>query len=725
MSQLGTSRDASTSPDPFVVDAEARGDTTPTQESKPHEGSATSAELNHTSNANAVEEHDKKDKDEVSGDGGASSWGGQDMPRAYSPPRATTSTPPQPMDETRAQTSAIHSSDSANAQVPDLGLDPIGIVDAQKTSDGVGQSPYIAYLIRCGTLSSKRRYSEFASLREALVALHPTVIVPPIPSKHSLTDYAARQSKAKEDATIIARRKRMLQVFLNRVKDHPRLGSDVVFRRFLDGRWSWHEITSSPPLSTLPKSNLRAPASDPASSHASPAYLALPLPPANSTTQLKNPNQRFLDSEAFTERFRNHIQSSLEKTNRRVVKRWGESASDYAELGAVLNGFSLSESGLLANAIERTGQAADSTFMAIGSMLQEWETLFTEPLNEYSQFGSILQKLLRWRHLKHLQFELAQDALEAKKLQLEELERIETEASRLNSALESGGRGLVQGSESIGSSGAQGRDGVWDSVNSRGSTMRRSVYGSAAEPDASSAATHNKRESISDTGSPSTAATATLAGSSDKLADSEEWTDPSLSNSLNSASRPTSPPTATNGGSAFSGPQSRLNHSTNRPSGLSGAVNAGRSSLQTRRTAGSGGGAGSHQSAGSSGGGILGALSSTFHSVMDVDPETTRRNTISRLKDNCAQLEEALELTENDLRFATLSIQADLDRFQRQKVKDLREMALNFAKVHREFCRINLQSWKEAKDEVAKVTENNNGMPESSLARHNKKEGRS
>lgn len=173
------------------------------------------------------------------------------------------------------------------------------------------------------TLSSKHRYSEFASLREALVALHPTVIVPPIPSKHSLTDYAARQSKAKEDATIIARRKRMLQVFLNRVKDHDRLGKSIVFQRFLDGRWSWHEITSSPPLSTLPKSNLRSPASDPASPNASPAYLALPLPPANSTTPLKNPNQRFLDSEAFTERFRNHIQNSLEKTNRRVAKRWG------------------------------------------------------------------------------------------------------------------------------------------------------------------------------------------------------------------------------------------------------------------------------------------------------------------------------------------------------------------------------------------------------------------
>jgi hypothetical protein len=380
-----------------------------------------------------------------------------------------------------------------------------------------------------------------------------------------------------------------------------------------------------------------------------------------------------------------------------------------------LNGFSLSESGLLANAIERTGQAADSTFMAIGSMLQEWETLFTEPLNEYSQFGSVLQKLLRWRHLKHLQYELAQDALEAKKLQLEELERIEAEASRLNSALESGGRGLVRGGDvgsSSGGSAARGRDGVWDSVNARGSNMRRSVYGSAAEADDTAS-----RENHA--GSPQSAAVATLAGSSDKLADSEEWTDPSLTNSPNS--RSTSPPTATNGGSAFSGPQSRQNHSNARPGSLSGAVTAGRSSLQTRRTAGPIG----SQVGGTSGGGLLGALSSTFHSVMDVDPESTRRNTISRLKDNCAQLEEALELTEKDLRYANLAIQADLDRFQRQKVKDFREMALNFAKVHREFCRVNLENWKEAKEEVGKVTEGNTGMPEGSLVRHQKKEGRS
>jgi len=32
----------------------------------------------------------------------------------------------------------------------------------------------------------RRRYSEFASFRDALVRLFPTLIIPPIPEKHSM-----------------------------------------------------------------------------------------------------------------------------------------------------------------------------------------------------------------------------------------------------------------------------------------------------------------------------------------------------------------------------------------------------------------------------------------------------------------------------------------------------------------------------------------------------------
>lgn len=84
-----------------------------------------------------------------------------------------------------------------------------------------------------------RRYSEFASLRNALVSLHPTLVVPPIPEKHTMADYAAKPTKAKEDRDIIDQRKRMLAVFLNRCRRMKEVMEDGVFWRFLDPNSSW------------------------------------------------------------------------------------------------------------------------------------------------------------------------------------------------------------------------------------------------------------------------------------------------------------------------------------------------------------------------------------------------------------------------------------------------------------------------------------------------------
>jgi len=88
-------------------------------------------------------------------------------------------------------------------------------------------------------LQVKRRYSEFASLRETLVRLHPTLIIPPIPEKHTMADYAAKPTKAKEDVGIIELRKRMLAVFLNRCRRMKEVREDGVWWRFLDPNASW------------------------------------------------------------------------------------------------------------------------------------------------------------------------------------------------------------------------------------------------------------------------------------------------------------------------------------------------------------------------------------------------------------------------------------------------------------------------------------------------------
>lgn len=117
-------------------------------------------------------------------------------------------------------------------------------------------SPYIAYGIRTGVrgfefelvplifhsvqnAEARHRYSEFESLRDNLSRLYPTLIIPPIPSKQSIGDYAVKQGKAKEDAVLIARRKRLLQTFLNRLGRHPILSNEHIFHRFLDGEVSW------------------------------------------------------------------------------------------------------------------------------------------------------------------------------------------------------------------------------------------------------------------------------------------------------------------------------------------------------------------------------------------------------------------------------------------------------------------------------------------------------
>lgn len=90
----------------------------------------------------------------------------------------------------------------------------------------------------------RRRYSEFASLRDALTRLHPTLIIPPIPEKHTMADYAANPTNAKQDQQIIDLRKRMLAVFLNRCRRMEQVRTDGVWWRFLDPNSSWVSLGS-------------------------------------------------------------------------------------------------------------------------------------------------------------------------------------------------------------------------------------------------------------------------------------------------------------------------------------------------------------------------------------------------------------------------------------------------------------------------------------------------
>lgn len=155
----------------------------------------------------------------------------------------------------------------------------------------------------------------------------------------------------------------------------------------------------------------------------------------------------------------------MEKVNKRLMKRWTDAAGDWSEMGGGMNGFALrmgeedGGNGGLDEATEKVGMAVDAGYTLTNSMvrlglyslsqsleadcncspdgqLSRWEQEWTEPLQEYTQFSSIIKTLLKYRHQKHLQYESARELLESKRSTLEELERSELEAQRLAKALE-------------------------------------------------------------------------------------------------------------------------------------------------------------------------------------------------------------------------------------------------------------------------------------------------
>ncbi|KAJ5163990.1 uncharacterized protein N7500_005820 [Penicillium coprophilum] len=531
---------------------------------------------------------------------------------------------------------------------------PILITDAGKNHEGGGG--FIVYTIRTADLEVRRRYSEFASLRQTLVNLHPTLVIPPIPEKHSMADYAAKPTRAKDDAAIIDLRKRMLSVFLNRCRRMKEVREDGVWWRFLDPNVSWSEVLSSHPASSVPKNNLKAPPLDPA--NPSPAHGWLPIPSASAklkptggiTTTGGNtasptspsepeapsfpgpeilgrfpPESRklseqeldpyFINFEASTRELELLLQGNIEKVNRRTLSHLSALSADLMELGARYNGFSLSEqSPTVAAAIERIGQAADTSYIETEELSSALSASFAEPMRESAQFASVVRGVLRYRVLKRVQQEMTRDELSKKKTLLDSLERSELEAKRIEQYLN---RTSPQS----------------------GGTKPRSLSTSSASEAGNNAA---------------------MSADSGYKPAHDDSTSP--------------PPGSQTGGLKRSDPSVPGSPAHRKSSSGTFVANK-----------------------------IFGRISHAIHGFADVDPERTRRDQIGKTKESLIQLEQALEVSEKDVKDASAGVLHDLKRFQKDKEADLRRYMVAYARCHLDWARKNLETWTEAKDEVDKI----------------------
>jgi hypothetical protein len=115
-------------------------------------------------------------------------------------------------------------------------------------------------------------------------------------------------------------------------------------------------------------------------------------------------------------------------------------ATDLAELGARYNAFSLSEPApSVAAAVERVGQAVDSSYLATEELASSMGASFAEPMRESAQFAGVVRSVLRYRILKRVQQEMTKDELARKRALLDSLERSEGEAKRIEQYLNTAG----------------------------------------------------------------------------------------------------------------------------------------------------------------------------------------------------------------------------------------------------------------------------------------------
>ena len=118
---------------------------------------------------------------------------------------------------------------------------------------------------------------------------------------------------------------------------------------------------------------------------------------------------------------------------------------------------------------------------------------------------------------------------------------------------------------------------------------------------------------------------------------------------------------------------------------------------------------------------LFGRLTYAIQGATDADPERARRDQLGKTKESLGQLEQAIEVSQKDVRDASRGVLAELRRFQGMKESDLNNdmvsgpvtvrcaplltchVQMNFARAHIEWSKRSLEEWEKAKAEVGKI----------------------
>ncbi|GMM52520.1 Atg20 protein [Starmerella bacillaris] len=532
----------------------------------------------------------------------------------------------------------------------------IVITEATKVRDSASRG-HVSYTIKSGSQQTvRRRYSEFESLQKLLRQLYPCVVVPPIPEKHSIRAYATNPTRAQDDIRTIQIRKRALVEFLTKCLSTPQICDSWPLSKFLDPNVNWKEVIESETVQNLPVSPLQSPPTNVSAENLSPYHAYLPIPPSTASikgrlvgdSKKKAAQDDFSKFEESAEEYENAIGGGLDKRARRVTKHYSALLSEYADLGGQLNSFSLdshNQFDKLAPAVEKVGQAMDQGYVLTSLLTDKLGIVFNEPLSESVRMAATAREVLRYRRQREIQVAIVQDILEEQKRKLGHMQQVESEANRMNSFLGIDER-IGAATESL--PGYQSRS--HSNLNSEGAHVSEADQEHQEHQEHQEQQEHQEHQDNED--------------HDVDQQDSQDSQDSQDTQDHNDSSHTTTKVRTNSSGSSHS----KSDHKGFR---LPGIPLPG-----------------------------LGHINSAISGLMDSDPQTTRRNVITRTQELLERYEEVLKVAENDADIANEEVRSEIIRYQNSRQSDVKQLVKAFVRCHKEWAEKNLESWVEAKQAI-------------------------
>ncbi|CDF91079.1 ZYBA0S09-04324g1_1 [Zygosaccharomyces bailii CLIB 213] len=342
----------------------------------------------------------------------------------------------------------------------------VQILEANKLSEGQGRT-YVAYTIKYGGSTVRRRYSDFESLRSILVKLFPMTLVPPIPEKQTIKTYGKSIAGSKSnyllpsesagsvdlslsvingpvnnsDERLIRHRIRMLTGFLNKLLQNDEITKTSIITDFLDPNNSnWCDfITSSATFSSLPKSVLQCNPLDP--TNTTRAHSSLPIPHFSPQLLSKDPGTDAKDGFAPIEqdykRYEAILNNGLYKYNRKITKNMHDLKYCTKDLSEAFGQFASSQSrgAELAEQLSHTSDAFEETSAELETLVGRLYYNINEPLSECVHMAGSARDLIKYRKLKSIQLEMVRKSLASKKIHLEKLQEQENELKKVDAEI--------------------------------------------------------------------------------------------------------------------------------------------------------------------------------------------------------------------------------------------------------------------------------------------------